>query len=50
MSRLRTAGGRGMMRYGVPASGPMDRKALVIANTALGNPPGAPGIEVSPAG
>jgi len=41
-------GGRpGLMRYGVPASGPMDRKALIIANTALGKPAGAPGIEVS---
>lgn len=41
-------GGRpGMMRYGVPASGPMDRMALAIANTALGNPPGQAGIEVS---
>lgn len=41
-------GGRfGAMRFGVPASGPMDRKALAIANTALGNAPGAAGIEVS---
>lgn len=47
---LQDGGRRGMMRYGVPASGPMDRKALVIANTALGNAPGAAGIEVSPGG
>ncbi len=41
-------GGRpGLMRYGVPASGPMDRMSLAIANTALGNPPGQAGIEVS---
>lgn len=41
-------GGRfGAMRFGVPASGAMDRKALAIANTALGNAPGAAGIEVS---
>ena len=41
-------GGRpGMMRYGVPASGPMDRMALRIANAALGNPPEQAGIEVS---
>lgn len=39
-----------MMRFGVPASGPMDRKALAIANLALGNAPGAAGIEVSLAG
>ena len=44
-------GGRpGLMRFGVPASGAMDRKALVIANLALGNPPGATAIEVSPGG
>lgn len=44
-------GGRfGLMRYGVPASGPMDRKALMIANAALGNPVGQAGIEVSPGG
>lgn len=47
---VQDGGRRGMMRYGVPASGPMDRKALVIANTALGNAPGAAGIEVSPGG
>lgn len=44
-------GGRpGMMRYGVPASGPLDRRSLAIANTALGNPATAPGIEVSALG
>lgn len=44
-------GGRpGLMRFGVPASGAMDRKALTIANLALGNDPGAPGIEVSRGG
>lgn len=58
MTRLRVAfagphvtlqdGGRpGMMRFGVPASGPMDRKAFAIANAALGNPPGTTGVEVS---
>lgn len=41
-------GGRfGMMRYGVPASGALDRLALRAANTALGNHADAPGIEVS---
>ncbi|MBD3763590.1 MAG: biotin-dependent carboxyltransferase family protein [Rhodobacterales bacterium] len=44
-------GGRaGFLRWGIPASGPMDRKALAIANAALGNPPGAAGIEVGPGG
>jgi allophanate hydrolase len=41
------AGRRGMMRFGVPASGPMDAKAFAIAHAALGNPPGATAIEVS---
>lgn len=41
-------GGRsGAMRFGVPASGAMDRKALAIANTALGNAAGAAGLEIS---
>lgn len=44
-------GGRpGLMRYGVPASGPMDRGAARAANLALGNPPDAPCIEISMAG
>jgi allophanate hydrolase len=47
---LQDAGRPGLMRYGVPASGPMDRSALAIANAALGNPPGQTGIEVSVAG
>jgi biotin-dependent carboxylase-like uncharacterized protein len=47
---IQDAGRPGLMRFGVPASGPMDRNALAIANTALGNPSGDPGIEVSPGG
>jgi biotin-dependent carboxylase-like uncharacterized protein len=47
---LQDGGRPGLMRYGVPASGPMDRKALAIANTALGNPTCQTGIEVSPGG
>jgi allophanate hydrolase len=47
---LQDAGRPGLMRFGVPASGPMDRIALAIANAALGNPPGQTGIEVSIAG
>ncbi|MEY3475303.1 MAG: hypothetical protein RL087_1761, partial [Pseudomonadota bacterium] len=31
-------GGRvGLKRFGVPASGPMDRKSFAIANAVLGN-------------
>lgn len=44
---VQDAGRAGLMRFGVPASGPMDRKALALANAALGNPPGQAGIEVS---
>ncbi len=40
----------GLMRFGVPLSGPVDRLALATANTALGNPPGATAIEVSGGG
>lgn len=44
-------GGRpGLMRYGVPRSGPLDRRSFAAANLALGNPAGAPGIEVSMGG
>lgn len=41
-------GGRpGLQRYGVPASGPLDRLAFAVANRALGNPDGAAGLEAS---
>lgn len=44
-------GGRpGLMRYGVPASGPMDRLAFAAAQAAVGNPPGGPAIEISRGG
>jgi len=61
MTRLRVAfagphvtfqdGGRlGRMRFGVPASGPMDRKAFAIAQSIFGHPPDAAAIEVSVGG
>ena len=41
-------GGRaGLLRYGVPGSGAMDRGALVLANHAVGNAKGAAAVEVS---
>ncbi|MEQ9693012.1 biotin-dependent carboxyltransferase family protein [Shimia sp. SDUM112013] len=44
-------GGRfGHMRFGVSASGPMDRLAAAAANAVLGNTHGAPLIEVSMGG
>ena len=44
---LQDAGRFGLLRYGVPSSGPMDRFAFSIANLALGNPAQATSIEVS---
>jgi allophanate hydrolase len=37
----------GLMRFGVPGSGPMDRGAFAVAQAALGNPPDRALIEVS---
>jgi biotin-dependent carboxylase-like uncharacterized protein len=47
LTTIQDEGRRGLMRYGVPASGPMDRTAFGIAQAALGNEPGTAGIEVS---
>ncbi len=44
---IQDAGRPGLMRFGVPASGPMDRQSFALANAALGNPAGHPGIEIS---
>jgi len=44
---VQDTGRPGLMRFGVPRSGPMDRFAYQIANQALGNAPGTPTIEVS---
>ncbi len=44
-------GGRfGMLRFGVPASGPMDRLAHAASHVSLGNAQGATGIEISTGG
>ena len=47
---IQDAGRPGFMRFGVPASGPMDRASFAAANVALGNPPGQPAIEISMGG
>ena len=39
-----------MMRFGVPASGPMDRLAHAAAQVAVGRPEGATAIEISMGG
>ena len=36
---VQDAGRPGLMGFGVPASGPMDRKSFALANAVLGNPP-----------
>lgn len=47
---IQDAGRPGFMRFGVPASGPMDRASFAAANVALGNPAGQPAIEISMGG
>lgn len=47
---IQDAGRPGFMRFGVPASGPMDRASFAAANAALGNPAAWPGIEISMGG
>jgi len=47
---VQDGGRRGLMRFGVPASGPMDRKSFAIAHAALGNPLDGAAIEVSVGG
>ena len=44
---IQDEGRPGLMRYGVPASGPMDRFAHAAANVALGQPSTATAIEIS---
>ena len=47
ITTIQDAGRPGLMRFGVPASGPMDRRSFAIANTALGNAVGSSAVEVS---
>ncbi len=47
---IQDAGRKRLMRYGVPASGPMDRTSFAAANVGVGNPACAPAIEVSRGG
>jgi allophanate hydrolase len=44
---VQDGGRRGLMRFGVPHSGPVDRLAFAAAHAALGTPPSAPAIELS---
>ena len=40
-------GRSGQLRYGVPPSGPVDRRAFVLANRLVGNPDGAAALETT---
>ncbi|NIJ35980.1 allophanate hydrolase [Sphingopyxis panaciterrae] len=50
LTSVQDGGRRGHMRFGVPASGPVDRFAFAAANAALGNAPGAALLEISAGG
>lgn len=47
MTTLQDAGRTGWRRYGVPVSGPMDRRAHAAANLAVGNAPGEAALEMT---
>ena len=42
---VQDAGRTGHMRYGIPPSGPVDRRSFVLANRLVGNPDGAAALE-----
>ncbi|MEM9607873.1 MAG: biotin-dependent carboxyltransferase family protein [Actinomycetota bacterium] len=50
MVTVQDAGRPGLLRYGIPASGPVDRLGHAAANVACGNEPGAAAVEVSAGG
>lgn len=47
LTTIQDMGRTGLMRYGVPASGPMDRSSLAIVQAALGSGSGAAAIETT---
>lgn len=47
---VQDAGRRGLLRFGVTESGPMDRGSFALANLALGNAAALPAIEISMGG
>ncbi len=44
---VQDAGRRGVAHLGVPSAGPADERALALANLLVGNPTGAPALEVT---
>jgi antagonist of KipI len=45
LTTVQDAGRPGKLRYAIPPSGPVDRRAFVIANRLVGNDDGAAGLE-----
>jgi antagonist of KipI len=45
LTTIQDLGRPGHLRVGIPASGPMDREAFLLANRLIGNPDGAAGLE-----
>lgn len=45
LTTVQDLGRPGYLRAGIPASGPVDREAFVLANRLVGNPDGAAGLE-----
>lgn len=45
LTSVQDLGRPGYLRVGIPASGPVDREAFVLANRLAGNPDGAAGLE-----
>jgi len=45
LTTVQDGGRAGQLRYGIPPSGPVDRRAFVIANRLAGNDGGAAGLE-----
>lgn len=45
LTTIQDLGRPGYLRVGIPASGPMDREAFILANRLVGNPDGAAGLE-----
>jgi len=50
LTTVQDAGRAGYRRVGVSAAGPMDARAHVVANVAVGNPPGAAALECTMTG
>jgi antagonist of KipI len=45
LTTVQDSGRPGHLRSGIPPSGPVDRRAFIIANRLVGNPDGAAGLE-----